>query len=193
MNLSLRRFLAFAAGLALLLCVPATCAAQDNLSLEEHLQIPAVPQRQHAAVAGRAGQLAERLRHKGMRTATLRDGEVVLATMPCDTLFAANSTVPKREAQKRLLGLQEIVRRPGDYKVLVAVHTDDTGDTDYSDALSEARASAIDELLWQMADGVDTNVVIYGMGKDEPLNDNSTRQHRRANRRVEFYIVPLDM
>ena len=71
------------------------------------------------------------------------------------------------------------------------MHSDDTGDDAYSDALTEARANAVDDLLWQLADRRDTNVVIYGLGKDEPVNANDTRNRRRANRRVEFYIVPL--
>ena len=58
---------------------------------------------------------------------------------------------------------------------------------------SDGCAGAIDDLLWQLADNDDTNIVIYGIGKDEPLNDNTTRRERRANRRVEFYIVPLPL
>ena len=194
MNLKPRNIIMRLAGaLLVLIACGLPCAAQDNLSLDEHMQVPQVPQKRHAEAVERAASVAARLRAKGMSTATLRNGEVVLTTLPCDTLFAANAEVPKREALKRLQGMQEIVRAPERYKVLVAVHTDDTGDTDYSDALSLARAHAIDELLWQMGDGSDTNVVIYGMGKDEPLHDNDTRRHRRANRRVEFYIVPLDM
>lgn len=175
------------------LAFPAPGRAQDNLSLEEHLQVPEVPQRRHNDVAERAARLAAQLQRRGMRTATLRNGEVVLATVPCDTIFAANSAEPKREGLKRLQGMQDIVRNPGRYKVIVAVHTDNTGDSIYSDELSLARAQAVDEMLWHMGDGDDTNVVIYGMGKDEPLNDNATRQQRRANRRIEFYIVPLDI
>ncbi|MDE6497297.1 MAG: OmpA family protein [Muribaculaceae bacterium] len=186
---SLARLIVFVMFMATL----ATAKAQDNLSLEEHLQVPEVPQRRHGDVADRAGKLAAQLQRRGMRTATLRNGEVVLATLPCDTIFAANSAEPKREGLKRLQGMQDIVRNPERYKVLVAVHTDNTGDSVYSDELSLARAQAVDEMLWQMGGGEDTNVVIYGMGKDEPLNDNATRQQRRANRRIEFYIVPLDI
>ncbi|MBP3589614.1 MAG: OmpA family protein, partial [Muribaculaceae bacterium] len=95
------------------------------------------------------------------------------------------------EALHRIRGLKSIVESASHYKVLVAVHADDTGDDAYSDALTEARANAVDDLLWQLAGRDDTNVVIYGLGKDEPLNDNTTRTDRRANRRIEFYIVPV--
>lgn len=183
----------------ILLCVLAAAASvasaqtadPADLSLEDNINTPAIERKRHAAAAEKAQKLSASLRRKGLRTATLRNGEVVLATMPCDTLFAANATDPKPEALVRLRALTEVVGQPGEYKVLVAVHSDDTGDDAYSDALTEARANAVDDLLWQLADRRDTNVVIYGLGKDEPVNANDTRNRRRANRRVEFYIVPL--
>lgn len=162
-----------------------------DLSLEENINTPAIASRHHAAASDKASKLSVSLRKHGFRTAALRNGEVVLASLPCDTLFAANATDPKREALRRLQPLRDIVRQTDKYKVLVAVHSDDTGDDAYSDALTEARANAVDDLLWQLADQADTNVVIYGLGKDEPLVDNGSRRNRRANRRVEFYIVPL--
>jgi len=161
------------------------------LSLEANINTPAITSKRHSAAVEKASELAVSLRRQGLRTTTVRNGEVVMASLPCDTLFAANATQPKPEALKRLRPLLDIVNQPARYKLLVAVHTDDTGDDTYSDAISEARANAIDDLLWQLAGRDDTNVVIYGLGKDEPLNDNSTRELRRANRRVELYIVPL--
>ncbi|MDE6136699.1 MAG: OmpA family protein [Muribaculaceae bacterium] len=183
----------------MILCVMAAMAAaasaqtadSADLSLEEHINTPVIERKRHAAVVEKAQKLSASLRSKGLRTNTLRNDEVVLATLPCDALFAANATEPKYEALSRLRALAEVAGLPEEYKVLVAVHSDDTGDDAYSDALTEARANAVDDLLWQLADRKDTNVVIYGIGKDEPINANDTRDHRRANRRVEFYIVPL--
>jgi outer membrane protein OmpA-like peptidoglycan-associated protein len=171
----------------------AQTAEPSELSLEDNINTPVIASKQHKTIADKAGRLASALRSHGMKTSTLRNGEVVLATLPCDTIFAANSTTPKPEAMKRLSALREVVAQPARYKLLVAVHADDTGDDAYSDSLTEERAGAIDDLLWQLADNDDTNIVIYGLGKDEPLNDNTTRRERRANRRVEFYIVPLPL
>lgn len=180
--------------LFLLLCgIPDAAAQTDaaDLDLDTNINTPAIPQKRHAEAADHARRLAASLRTTGMRASTIREGEVVLATLPCDTIFPANSTEPKREALHRIRGLKSIVENASHYKVLVAVHADDTGDDAYSDAITEARANAVDDLLWQLAGRDDTNVVIYGLGKDEPLNDNTTRAERRANRRIEFYIVPI--
>lgn len=189
----IRRCLLPAIVLLLLCAIPRAAAQTDaaDLDLDTNINTPAIPQKRHAEAADHARRLAASLRTTGMRASTIRGGEVVLATLPCDTIFPANSTEPKREALHRMRGLKSIVENASHYKVLVAVHADDTGDDAYSDALTEARANAVDDLLWQLAGRDDTNVVIYGLGKDEPLNDNTTRADRRANRRIEFYIVPI--
>lgn len=177
----------------LLTAMPMHAQESDaDLSLDEQIATPALGSRRHADATSQASRLAATLAREGFSTSTLRDGEVVLATVPCDMLFAANSTTPKREAAYRLRALRDIVSRPERYKIVVAVHADDTGDEAYSDSLTEARANAVDDLLWQVAGhNDDTNVVIYGLGRDEPLVENATRRDRRKNRRVEFYIVPL--
>lgn len=189
--MSLRRLIP---ALALLL-VTAFCDAwaQDpaDLDLDTNINTPVLASRRKADAAEHARRTAASLRSAGMRASTIRGGEVVLATLPCDTLFPANSPEPKREALHRLRALKSIVESTDRYKILVAVHADDTGDDAYSDRLTEARANAVDDLLWQLAGRDDTNVIIYGLGKDEPLNNNLSRADRRANRRVEFYIVPL--
>lgn len=189
----IRRHLLPAIVLLLLCAIPRAAAQTDaaDLDLDTNINTPAIPQKRRAEAADHARRLAASLRTTGMRASTIREGEVVLATLPCDTIFPANSTEPKREALHRMRGLKSIVEDNDRYKVLVAVHADDTGDDAYSDALTEARANAVDDLLWQLAGRDDTNVVIYGLGKDEPLNDNTTRADRRANRRIEFYIVPI--
>lgn len=170
----------------------AALAQDSELTLEEHINTPAISSRRHPEVVARANHIVAKLRKSGFRTSTLRNGEVVMATLPCDTLFAANSITPKREAVKRLQPLSGIVEQSDRYKMLVAVHADDSGDDAYSDMLTEARANAIDDILWQLAGhDEDTNVVIYGLGADEPIHTNDTRRNRRENRRVEFYIVPL--
>ncbi|MDE6271071.1 MAG: OmpA family protein [Muribaculaceae bacterium] len=171
--------------------LPRAVAQDESLDLETNVNTPQLAENRRAEATAHARRLVNSLRGTGMRASTLRGGEVVLASLPCDTLFAANASTPKPEALRRIRGLKSVVEDGRHYKILVAVHADDTGDDEYSDRLTEERATAMDELLWKLADTDDTNVVIYGMGKDEPIYDNDTRANRRANRRVEFYIVPL--
>ena len=77
------------------------------------------------------------------------------------------------------------------YKMLVAVHSDNTGSREYADALTESRVSAIADYLIQASGGNDDILLVpYAQGMDEPLTSNDRRENRRKNRRVEIYLIP---
>jgi outer membrane protein OmpA-like peptidoglycan-associated protein len=75
------------------------------------------------------------------------------------------------------------------YKLLVVVHSDDAGDEAYSDRLTEERSNAIDEYFSETL-GDNLNLVPYGVGFDDPCASNNSIAGRKANRRVEVYIIP---
>lgn len=63
-------------------------------------------------------------------------------------------------------------------------HTDSTGPEAYNQRLSERRAqSAADYLIGKGIPA--TSITISGMGESQPVADNSTREGRAMNRRVE--------
>lgn len=179
----------------LTLTAPAAKAQPDDadaldMTLSQNLESPEVAKRAKEYVRTHIDQLRRSLVKKGLEVKSLRDGEVLQITIPCQDLFGIGSTELKPRGLDLLRGLSMVVREPGRYKVLVAVHTDDTGDEQYADSISAARANAIDDGLWQIAGEKDTNVIPYGIGKDEPVASNTTRENRARNRRVEIYIVP---
>lgn len=161
-----------------------------DLSLDDNLASPDVPRKAQNAIRGYMDQLRRKYDTAGLAATSLRDGEVIMVTMPVSTFFAPMATDLKQGARAKLGFLEPIVREPAKYKVLVAVHTDNTGDDLYADSISGARANAIDDALWLMAGERETNVIPYGMGSESPVNNNATRKGREKNRRVEFYIVP---
>jgi OOP family OmpA-OmpF porin len=68
--------------------------------------------------------------------------------------------------------------------LVVIGHTDSTGPEAYNQGLSERRAEAAANYL--MEQGVSgSNITISGMGESQPVADNSTREGRAMNRRVE--------
>lgn len=74
---------------------------------------------------------------------------------------------------------------PGDEQLHVIGHTDSTGPEDYNQGLSERRAAAAAEYL--MGQGVSSDrISTSGRGESEPVADNSTRDGRAMNRRVEI-------
>ncbi len=179
-------------------CVLPLCAAipQDDepdaleLSVDENLATPEVPKKAKAYVRTAMDQLRRRLVKDGMAAEPLRDGEALEIKIPCSALFAPGAVDLKKNGADVLRPLGIVARDPGRYKMLVAVHTDDTGDDVYADSISAARANAIDDCLWQLASEKETNVIPYGIGKEEPILPNTSRANRETNRRVEIFIVP---
>ncbi len=166
--------------------------APDNLdmSVSENMAVPAVPQKAHNYVASAMDQLRRYFVKDGYAAELTRNGEVLRVTVPCEKLFAPGAVALKQSAGGVLKPFATVVREPGRYKMLVAVHTDDTGDEAYSDSISAARANAIDDYLWQLADQKETNVIPYGLAHDEPLQPDNSLANRAINRRVEFIVIP---
>lgn len=67
-------------------------------------------------------------------------------------------------------------------------HTDDVGDDDYNQELSEKRARAVGEYLAGI--GVDASkILMLGMGETQPIASNATDTGRAENRRVEVLVL----
>lgn len=161
-----------------------------DLSVAENMATPVVPPKAKSYVKGAMDQLRRYFVKDGYNVQSLRDGEVLQITIPCSDLFGACAVELKPSAAAVLKPFATVVREPEKYKLLVSVHTDDTGDIMYADSITAMRANAIDDYLWQLASERETNVIPYGIGRDEPLRPNTSILDRAANRRVEFIIIP---
>lgn len=160
-------------------------------SIEENIKTPAVTNKQHMAVVSAMAQLVEALKNMGYTTSTVRNNEVVLVTISCSKLFAPNSSTLKENASSQLHQLVPYVKRTVNYKVVVAVHADNSGDASYSDQITADRASAIDEYFSrETGAGENSELIPYGLGADEPIASNEGIGNRAANRRVEIYFIP---
>lgn len=161
-----------------------------DLRLDENIATPEVPKKAKQYVHTAMDHLRRHLNKNGLNAVSARDGEVLEITIPASELFATGSLELKPSAKTKFQALGVVLREPLKYKVLLAVHTDDTGDNQYADSISAARANAIDDCFWEIAGQKDTNVIPYGIGKDEPIDSNTSRNGRAKNRRVEIFIVP---
>ncbi|MEM1030660.1 MAG: OmpA family protein [Myxococcota bacterium] len=82
-----------------------------------------------------------------------------------------------------------IRNRPEVTRVEVQGHTDDTGDAEFNDALSQRRADAVRTWLIDRGGIRPERLVAKGYGFRRPLADNRVRTGRAKNRRVQFVIV----
>lgn len=78
-----------------------------------------------------------------------------------------------------------IAASTGDETLSIIGHTDSTGPEAYNQGLSERRAQSVVDYL--AAQGVSLDrMTASGMGESDPIADNSTREGRARNRRVEI-------
>jgi outer membrane protein OmpA-like peptidoglycan-associated protein len=90
-----------------------------------------------------------------------------------------------REILARIAG---VLMTAEDFGIQVYGHTDDVGNADYNQKLSERRARAVREYL--VASGVRPEVITStGMGKAVPLVKGTDADARQRNRRVEIAVV----
>lgn len=82
-----------------------------------------------------------------------------------------------------------IKARPG-WLIVVAGHTDDTGDEPSNQVLSLKRAEAVRDWMRDTGDVAESCFAVQGYGESRPVATNDTEAGRAANRRVEISLVP---
>lgn len=120
----------------------------------------------------------------------LRDGEPEVAKVIELTglSFKTNSDVLDSSSNARLDSAVLTLNNNPDSDVLVAGHTDSSGDAAYNQSLSEKRANAVRNYLIEK--GVDgSRLSVRGYGETEPVASNDTAAGRAKNRRVELRIL----
>lgn len=105
-------------------------------------------------------------------------------------LFDVGRSELKSGSTKVLVNtLVNIKARPG-WLIMVAGHTDDTGDDLANQQLSLKRADAVRDWMLQTSDVSPTCFAVQGYGESRPIKSNDTAEGRAANRRVEISLVP---
>ena len=102
--------------------------------------------------------------------------------------FASGKASIKPRSYALLNEVAEVLKANPSMYILVEGHTDSKGSDSYNMRLSQKRANAVREYL--VAYGVEPErLEAMGFGEVRPIDDNSTRDGRERNRRVEFTIT----
>src|SRR5579864_696553 len=110
----------------------------------------------------------------------------LIVSMP-DVLFDFNKYTLKPEARERLARVSGIVLAYPDLRLNIEGYTDSIGSEEYNQKLSEERAGSVRGYL--ISSGVKPDIVsAVGLGKSNPVADNSTAAGRKLNRRVEMVV-----
>ena len=75
------------------------------------------------------------------------------------------------------------------FRVMLVMHTDNTGSEEYREQITIDRVESLFE--WFEEAGCDTKYLFsYALADEMPLKPNDSMENRRANRRLEVYLVP---
>ena len=156
-----------------------------------------------AALGGTAGALIEKKMDKQKKELeatlpeettieTINEGEALRVTFDSGILFATNSSTLSDASRSALRKLAESLNQNPDTDIKIVGHTDNTGNVDYNQTLSEKRAKSVFDYL-MVDQGVSSKRMEFeGKGIHEPIADNSTVEGRALNRRVEIIILPSE-
>jgi outer membrane protein OmpA-like peptidoglycan-associated protein len=105
-----------------------------------------------------------------------------------DILFDLNESTLKPEAKQVIAKLAGILLIMGDLNTRIEGHTDSTGSYDYNMSLSEQRAASVRDFLFEQ--GIEAQrMTVEGYGPDRPIAENTSKEGRAKNRRVEIVIA----
>jgi outer membrane protein OmpA-like peptidoglycan-associated protein len=140
-------------------------------------------ERARAATAALRAQLLQQLNSVLQTTDSPRGLVVNMA----DVLFDFGKYDLKTDAKLKLAKLGGIIQAHPGLHLAIEGHTDNIGSDEANMKLSQQRADTVHDFLVEQGLTADT-VTAVGLGKAEPVADNSTNEGRQKNRRVEIIV-----
>jgi outer membrane protein OmpA-like peptidoglycan-associated protein len=106
------------------------------------------------------------------------------------SLFDSGKYDLKPGSTKMLINsLVGVKARPG-WLIVVSGHTDNTGNPQLNQTLSQKRAEAVRDWMRDTGDVPESCFAVQGYGESRPVATNDTPEGRALNRRVEISLVP---
>ena len=160
-----------------------------DMSLDENLMTPEIKNDKQAdRIQEFQYNMAVAFKKSNYEVEVMRDDEVIVITIPASQLFDPNDTVLNKLGQEQLKPFLRMLKNPGFYKMLLVMHSDNTGSSQYTISLTRQRVNAIFD--WFDENGSVDYVVPYALGETDPIVDNNSVENRKRNRRLEIYLVP---
>lgn len=104
-------------------------------------------------------------------------------------LFAFNKAELTRKDKEELDELGQQIPNVKGYIVQIEGRTDSVGAASYNYELSKRRAAAVTQYLASKYDVPAHKIFIVGLGKDAPVDKNTTARGRAENRRVDVRLM----
>jgi outer membrane protein OmpA-like peptidoglycan-associated protein len=136
----------------------------------------------------------------GLVIAETKPLEITAALLPADAMklqldadgkvalqvnFAVDKADILSESQPQIAQVLQLLQQDPALKLSINGHTDNTGNADHNQVLSEARARSVVAAL--TGQGIESSRLrARGFGQSQPVADNGTEQGKAENRRVEL-------
>jgi outer membrane protein OmpA-like peptidoglycan-associated protein len=160
-----------------------------EMSLDENLMTPEIKNDKQAdRIQEFQYNMAVAFKQTNYDVEIMRDDEVIVITIPASQLFDPNDTVLNKLGEEQLKPFLRMLNNPGFYKLLLVMHSDNTGSSEYTLNLTRQRVNAIFD--WFEENGSVDYVVPYALGETDPIVDNNSVENRKRNRRLEIFLVP---
>ncbi|MCB9206977.1 MAG: OmpA family protein [Ignavibacteriales bacterium] len=115
----------------------------------------------------------------------LQSGEQLAYT---NIQFKVNSDIITEPSKETLDNVVHVLKKLTDLKLEIQGHTDSDGAEAYNQDLSERRAVAVKNYI--VSNGIEADrLTTVGYGESKPLVENTSRENKAKNRRIEF--VPI--
>jgi outer membrane protein OmpA-like peptidoglycan-associated protein len=160
----------------------------------QQVQAKAAEVDQKAQAAGQRADQAQTLANNAVHrvdslqntVANLDNYRVVTET---SVHFGFNKDNLTKKAQEALDQLATDVPNTKGYIITVEGGTDSVGSADYNYGLSERRADAVIQYLATKYNVPAHKIILIGLGKDNPVAQNTTAKGRAQNRRVDVRLM----
>ena len=160
-----------------------------DMSLDENIMSPEIKNDKQAdKIQEFQYNMAVAFKQANYDVEIMRDDEVIVVTIPASQLFDPNDTVVNKLGEEQLKPFLRMLTNPGFYKMLLVMHSDNTGSSEYTLNLTRQRVNAIFD--WFDENGSVDYVVPYALGETDPVVDNNSVENRKRNRRLEIFLIP---
>ena len=112
----------------------------------------------------------------------------VKVTFDSGILFATNKADLNAASKTSLAKFSEVLKTNSDCHVDIYGHTDSTGNDGINIPLSNNRAQSVSNYLQSCGVSAAQIQKVQGKGSSEPVADNTTKEGKQQNRRVEVYL-----
>ncbi len=163
----------------------ARVAELESIIAEKDAAVRALKDRIAAALTG--------FKDKGIAVEQ-RNGKIYVS-LEAQLLFPSGSTVVNAEGKGALIDLAQVIKDEKDITILVEGHTDSdpfngSGVIKDNWDLSVMRATAVVRIMTENGGMAPSMLTAAGRGEFVPVADNSTKEGKAKNRRIEVVMTP---